>query len=1169
MDEKVLELLQSGGYDWEQKVVEEHLCGRVRIAPGDSPLTDRHFTTKAFLELLPSLKDGDWVYQPSLQPGKLVHERFQLNEELLEFPACRPDLLHYKDGHLTIVDVKASEALKASHRVQVAFYALILELILQQAQSEIRADRSQGGVWLYETDQPEFFSLGPSLTILERFLESELEPLLAQELSQAFWHLTPSCEWCEFLPHCREEAVRTKHVAQVPGLTPGGGRFLRDQLSIGTMPELYKVLERGNTEKLLAGCGSLQGRARRLRKAVQSLLTNKVMNHGGSSPSLPVREDIRLILTVQKEPVSGRIYAAGFHRQGGANLFGQEANIWLETASAPEECGALQASFLRALFSELRKVHDHNGKLSYQDRLTLHVYSYDNFEQALFEQLLMEHLHNPEYTRLATRLMLYFQNETVADSKHHPSQEVPHPLVSLESLIREMLVLPEAVNFQLQSALKHLAPEGMETQRFREKFHYQFNGALKASPILRVWESGESRGLGQLKREMLRRLEGCSELLDYLRLEVSAKLFTQPRRFQFPGFRQFRHFELSRLSFVARYEALSAARAIRRERARPYLERVQSGVTISLAKLDESKWKVLSRLVDTHFDDGGGFLSFLLSPVGAEGDKAQMAFDDFREKRSFNCNVPLLQLAGIKSKRVDEDSSLVVELELKTDQPERLQEIPVGARYHLNPRFTDFTTDQQLNSLAQWDELPGGLLFRLLREPHKLDPTGEATPSCPEGLTHSQRRALNQVWTQTLTLVWGPPGTGKTHFIVEAIRSFLSYRNGFRIGVTAFTHAAVENVLSKFVPLNMDCPVKKIRRVRSEGSGIESIGLKAIKSLSSSFLVGGTVYDFAKAMKNGLPDLDLLIVDEASQMKWGELSLALGALKRGGRLMLAGDDLQLPPILAGTYPSTADEKPGLEDSIFAYLRSRDIGEQKYTCQLLECWRMNRTLCQFAAETLYGEEFRPATSGLADQKLELDEGPHALDALLSPEYPLVVCILENVQAAQENLVEAALVADLCCQIRSRTDSSLDDQRFWKEKLFVVSPHHLQIRAIRSALAERRNWNSKPFVDTVDKMQGQEAECVIVSYGVSDRETALMEAEFLYSLNRLNVSVTRARSKCIVFLPRPLLTPSFELLNTEKAVEGLGHMLNLVRYCQTHGEKLVPESGPEMTVWRASV
>jgi len=71
-------------------------------------------------------------------------------------------------------------------------------------------------------------------------------------------------------------------------------------------------------------------------------------------------------------------------------------------------------------------------------------------------------------------------------------------------------------------------------------------------------------------------------------------------------------------------------------------------------------------------------------------------------------------------------------------------------------------------------------------------------------------------------------------------------------------------------------------------------------------------------------------------------------------------------------------------------------------------------------------------------------------------------------------------------------------------------------------------------------------------VSDVETALAEAEFIYSLNRLNVSVSRARAKCIVFLPRPLLTPSFAVLEQEKAIQGLAHMNALIAFCQNYGE-----------------
>ena len=189
-------------------------------------------------------------------------------------------------------------------------------------------------------------------------------------------------------------------------------------------------------------------------------------------------------------------------------------------------------------------------------------------------------------------------------------------------------------------------------------------------------------------------------------------------------------------------------------------------------------------------------------------------------------------------------------------------------------------------------------------------------------------------------------------------------------------------------------------------------------------------------------------------------------------------------------------------------------------------------------------------------------PELLAWILDPDYPLVVAILDGVQAATENRLEAEVISYLACELRMRLqqenrqcypDSKVGDSQFWRQGLFIVSPHHVQIHAIQQTLQRLCSWQSTPFVDTVDKMQGQQSQAVIVSYGVSDAETALQEAEFIYRLNRLNVAITRAQAKCVLFLPRPLLEPSLELLRNEKAAEGLGFMHALIDYCAAGQEQ----------------
>jgi hypothetical protein len=227
--------------------------------------------------------------------------------------------------------------------------------------------------------------------------------------------------------------------------------------------------------------------------------------------------------------------------------------------------------------------------------------------------------------------------------------------------------------------------------------------------------------------------------------------------------------------------------------------------------------------------------------------------------------------------------------------------------------------------------------------------------------------------------------------------------------------------------------------------------------------------------------------------------------------------------------------------------------------------MNDVLTGFAANLLYGPRYRCVNAEVAGRRLAFKPGRNLdplVAACLDPDFPLVVVILDGIRAAQANPEEADLVAQLVTALRDGLRAADgkrygDDARFFRHGVFVVSPHHAQIRAIQRELAKQRHWTVTPFVDTVDKMQGQEADAVIVSYGVADPEFALREAEFIYGLNRLNVAVTRARTKCILCLPRPLLEASPQVLDVDAAAVGLAFMRRLVALAERAGDALVFE------------
>ncbi|MEZ4526483.1 MAG: hypothetical protein R2941_11245 [Desulfobacterales bacterium] len=362
------------GCRWEEDVIQNHMKETVRIAKGNSPLHQRFFGIAESISVLKDLNIGESAYQPVLEVPRSFYERYGLDANLCHFPPCRPDLIQAvqdKNGEirLRITDIKASSELKNTHRMQISLYALILRDMVQTHQIPFPADRDTGAIWLSGRQEPENIALDFSIRMMEQFLRHDLVPILAMDARKVPWHLFHRCEWCEFYLFCRKEAEEKQSVSLISGLTARGRRFLRQMNpQVNTLDEFEAFLQTESSDKILESCGSLRGKREKLQHAVAALKQGKVIVHGGSSISMPLSEDVNIMLTLQAEPLSGKIYAAGFRRLKGKEVYGSGSAEKIFIAQNPDACGEMQTAFLHALHEELRTLDAYNRTGKRQSR---------------------------------------------------------------------------------------------------------------------------------------------------------------------------------------------------------------------------------------------------------------------------------------------------------------------------------------------------------------------------------------------------------------------------------------------------------------------------------------------------------------------------------------------------------------------------------------------------------------------------------------------------------------------------------------------------------------------------------------------------------------------------------------------------------------------------------
>ena len=441
----------------------------------------------------------------------------------------------------------------------------------------------------------------------------------------------------------------------------------------------------------------------------------------------------------------------------------------------------------------------------------------------------------------------------------------------------------------------------------------------------------------------------------------------------------------------------------------------------------------------------------------------------------------------------------------------------------------------------------------------------ELQPMTFPWLNASQQRAVNKtLCCRDVMVVHGPPGTGKTTTLVEAVYETL--RREPQVMVCAQSNAAVDWICGKLIdrgvpvlrvgnPARVDDKVlsatyerqfeahpdypelwgvrKAIREVaagrrrmsRADASALSNclhnlrrraVELEVkiqVEIFESARVVASTLVGSDNAVLKGRR-FTTLYIDEAGQALEAACWIAI---RKADRVIFAGDHCQLPP----TVKSVEAERAGLSRSLMESV----VDKCRSAVELLTVqYRMNEAIMRFSSDWFYGGRLQAAEEVKCRGILDFDSPLEWLDTSemdFSEKYV-------SATGGRVNPDEGEFMLDsLEAYIKRIGEKRVEDENL---DFAVISPYKAQVSWLRRNAKKRnvlRRLKGKIAINTIDGFQGQERDVVFISLVRSNDDGKI---GFLSDLRRMNVAMTRARMKLVIIGSAATLTrhPFYEKL-----------------------------------------
>ena len=424
-------------------------------------------------------------------------------------------------------------------------------------------------------------------------------------------------------------------------------------------------------------------------------------------------------------------------------------------------------------------------------------------------------------------------------------------------------------------------------------------------------------------------------------------------------------------------------------------------------------------------------------------------------------------------------------------------------------------------------------------------------------LNRTQEDAVNKVLqAKDVAIVHGPPGTGKTTTLVEAIYETLRREN--QVLVCAQSNMAVDWISEKLVDRGINVlrignptrvndkmlsftyerrfeahpdyellwairkAIRDLRAHRKRGDDkyhqkLERLKERAIELeirinaqlFGEARVIASTLVGSANRLLEG-QKFGTLFIDEAAQALEAACWIPI---RRVSRVILAGDHCQLPP----TVKSFAAMKAGLGKT----LMERIVDNHPETVTLLKMqYRMNEEIMRFSSDWFYGNQVESAPEVKYRSILDLDIPMTWIDTSEfseNSEFSDNSDISFKEQFVGENFGRINKAeAELTLLVLEQYFQKIGKQRILDERLDVgvISPYRAQVQYLRRLFKKKeffKPYRSLISVNTVDGFQGQERDIILISLVRANDEGQI---GFLRDLRRMNVAITRARMKLII-------------------------------------------------------